>query len=95
MISGILKQNPRTPVEQILTLSEVDEGVLKHALSELHAFVHTNLRELSKMEKRATGSSSSIDMFCCIDVGIMEKEDGMLDYLVNEVKIGLNVCLWE
>ena len=94
MISVILKQNPRTPVEQITTSSEADAGVLKHALSELHAFAHTNLRELNKMEKRVSGSSSSIDMFCRIDVGIMEKEDGMLDYFVNEVERGPNVCLW-
>ena len=55
MISGILKENPRTPVEQITTSSEADAGVLKHALSELHTFAHTNLRELSKMEKGRGG----------------------------------------
>jgi hypothetical protein len=94
MFSEILRQNPRISVEEISRSSEADEETLKNAMLELETFALTNLREVSKMEKKATGTASSIDIFCRIDVGIIQKEDGSLDYFVNEVERGPNVCLW-
>jgi hypothetical protein len=94
MFSDMFKKNPKISVQEISNSTEADEETLKHAMAELETFAHKNLTELSRMEKMATGTSPSIDMFCRIDVGIMQKKDGTLDYFVNEVERGPNVCLW-
>src|ERR1700690_2815102 len=89
----MLEANPKLSAQQISPSIEADPDVLEHAMSELVDFAKVNLTELSNMDKRSTGSASSIDLFCRMDVGVIQAEDG-LNYFVNEVEIGPNVCLW-
>jgi hypothetical protein len=91
--SEILKANPNLSADDISSSIEAEPDVLEHAMSELQDFAKANLTELSKMDKRSTGSASSIDIFCRMDVGVIQTEEG-LDYFVNEVEKGPNVCLW-
>jgi hypothetical protein len=74
--------------------TEAEPEVLQYAMSELLTFAQTNFTELSNMERRMTGSASSMDIFCRMDIGMIQTEDGSLDYFVNEVEKGINVCLW-
>ena len=59
-----------------------------------HKCTNPTTMTLSKMERRSTGTSSSIDLFCRIDMGVIQMDDGRLNYFVNEVESGPNVCLW-
>lgn len=90
----MLKENPNLSAKDISPACEADPEVLQDAMSELLTFAQTNLTELSKMERVSTGSASSMDIFCRMDIGMIKKEDGSLDYFVNEVEKGINVCLW-
>ena len=90
----MLKENPNLSAQEISPACEADPEVLEYAMSELLTFAQKNLTELSKMERCSTGSASSMDIFCRMDIGIIETEDGSLDYFVNEVEKGVNVCLW-
>jgi predicted Mrr-cat superfamily restriction endonuclease len=90
----MLKKNVKLSEEHLHHSPEADLEIIKAAMLELQTFAHMNLMELSQMEKRSTGTSSSIDMFCQVDLGIMESDDGKLNYFVNEVERGPNVCLW-
>jgi hypothetical protein len=96
MFSEMFKQNPKMSAGVDITTScEADKDILEHAMLELQTFARTNLMELSRMEKRRTGApSTSMDIFCRIDIGIMQTEDGRVNYFVNEVERGPNVSLW-
>lgn len=94
MFSQMLHDNPKISVEQIATSCEADKDIRAHAMLELQTFVQTNLLEVTRMEKRTTGTVSSMDIFCRIDVGLILTEDGSLNYFVNEVERGPNICLW-
>ena len=89
----MLKKNVKLSEEHLHCSPEADLEIIKAAMLELQTFTHMNLMELSQMEKRSTGTSSSIDMFCRVDLGIMESDDGKLNYFVNRVERGPNVCL--
>lgn len=89
----MLEANPRLSAQQVSPSMEADPDVLEHAMSELVDFAKVNLTELSSLDKRSTGSAPSIELFCRMDVGVIEAEEG-LEYFVNEVEKGPNVCLW-
>ena len=60
----MLKKNDKLSEEHLHHSPEADLEIIKAAMLELQTFAHMNLMELSQMEKRSTGTSSSIDMFC-------------------------------
>ena len=67
----------------------------REALQELYAFVKRTLDALVEMEVRGTGNSS-LTQFCRLDLGLIKTEQGKgtVQYFVNEVERGPNVCLW-
>jgi hypothetical protein len=94
VFSDLYEQNSKLSSLDLLECPEADIKIIQDSLSELYEFARANVLELSKMEKRTTGSKSSIDTFCRIDIGLIQIENGSLQYFVNEVERGLNVSLW-
>jgi hypothetical protein len=64
------------------------------AKEELFHFVRSSLLALVDKEQRQFHTCSSLKEFCRVDVGLIRGESGQLEYFVNEVERGINVCLW-
>jgi hypothetical protein len=77
-----------------LSSYEADAAIIEKARSELYDFANATLLELIKMDKRKSGAFSSINLFCRMDIGVIAKENGELDYFVNEIERGPNAALW-
>jgi hypothetical protein len=90
----MLEHNSNVTLEHMSSSLEADVTVTKHATDELMEFARKNFTELRKMEKRSTGTDGSMDILCRIDIGFVQTDDGKLNYFVNEVEKGPNVCLW-
>lgn len=64
-------------------------------MRELNEFAQRTLEELIALESRVTmGSRRSISMFCRMDIGLRESEDGRLHYFVNEIERTHSCALW-
>lgn len=94
ILSDLLHKNAKVSAKQISWSSEANMDMINNAVSELNGFAKANLAALSKMEKQSTGVQSSLDLFCRLDLGVIQTENGRLNYFVNEVERGPNVCLW-
>lgn len=64
------------------------------AKEELFHFVRRTVLALVDKEYRQFQTFSSLKEFCRVDVGLIWGERGQLEYFVNEVERGINVCLW-
>lgn len=64
------------------------------AKREFEKFVMDTYKELVMCERRKMGGSSSLEVFCRIDVGLFLKDDGDLGYFVNEVERTLTCGFW-
>jgi hypothetical protein len=67
---------------------------IQEAINELHAFATDTLNALINLEKLQTGAGTTLSQFCRVDISMMQTENGDLDYFVNEVERGPDVCLW-
>jgi hypothetical protein len=62
---------------------------------QLDDYVLISLRELANLERRRFGTGhSSLDLFARVDVSVVAKEDGDLDYFVTGVKRGITTSVF-
>lgn len=86
---------PHNPGLASSTWSERATGASSAGVNELNDFATRTLQGLVEAESRgAMGGKRSISMFCRMDIGITEAEDGKLQYFVNEVERTHTCSLW-
>jgi hypothetical protein len=84
---------------ELLSLKSVAnpvEGDLKtrrEAKSEFKRFIIKAYNELYKIESKVLMATSSICVFCRLDIGLITK-DGQVNYFVNEVERTQTASLW-
>jgi hypothetical protein len=61
---------------------------------EFEAFVKDTYRHLINCERKRMGGSSTLEVFCRLDIGLFSRDDGSLGYFVNEVERTLTTGLW-
>jgi hypothetical protein len=61
---------------------------------EFETFVMNTYRHLVDCERKKMGGSSTLEVFCRMDLGLFLGEDGNLGYFVNEVERTLTTGLW-
>jgi hypothetical protein len=62
--------------------------------AELYDFAKETLEGLIEYETRRFGAIPSLSLFCRMDIGLIEREDGRLCYFVNEVERTSRCSLW-
>ena len=61
---------------------------------EFEAFVKDTYSHLVNCERKRMGGSSTLEVFCRLDIGLFSRDDGSLGYFVNEVERTLTTGLW-
>ena len=82
------------PMTVLDTNTEVPITEREIGLQEFEGFVRDTHRHLVDCERKRMGGSSTLEVFCRLDVGLFSREDGSLGYFVNEVERTLTTGLW-
>jgi hypothetical protein len=91
---SLLSLKPSLAAETLDQRMEASFNRTNVAKEELFHFVRKTILALVDKEQRQFQTCSSLKEFCRVDVGVIRTEDGRLEYFVNEVERGINVCLW-
>ncbi|KIK78106.1 hypothetical protein PAXRUDRAFT_28688 [Paxillus rubicundulus Ve08.2h10] len=84
---------PGITTEEIVNPDQGTDSERRHAKKEFEAFTMNIWRNLVLTEKAMIGGSTSISIFCRLDVGLTMK-DSYAMYFVNEVERSLTTSLW-
>ncbi|KAF7972496.1 hypothetical protein HWV62_17862 [Athelia sp. TMB] len=91
----IIENDPNYVSDDVSLREGGREEELLAARLELTQFTETTLKALILKEKERSGARfSSLELFCRLDVSVIDNEDGELHYWVNEVERGPYAVLY-
>ena len=76
------------------TNTEVPITEREIGMQEFEGFVIDTHHYLINCERKRMGGSSTLEVFCRLDMGLFSRDDGSLGYFVNEVEQTLTTGLW-